>query len=376
MKERNHALDIYRLICVFLITTIHAIEYGDLLANVNQPSLNFILINLLKSLQLFSISGFMMISAYFLIENGFSIKKIVVFELQLIFYSLVILLFSSIFFSSFSLKGALKSLFPVATNHYWYALSYMIILVASSFLNKIVKLFSKAELKALIISLSVVVCLIFHLLPTYDPATYVGHPTHGLLWFILVYFIAAYIKLYPVKNVKKYGVLTFIITLFFTTILYLVKSGLFGIIHEYPLVKLFFKKINLISYNSVLALLLTVSSFVIFCNLKLKFDRYFTRVLSFCVPSFFVIYLIQEHVAVRVPLWQFVKTSRFSDSIWLIPYIVAVFFALFLVAIALYMLYLVARRIFIARLEKVLVGLLENGTNKLSKKSSNIDCSR
>jgi surface polysaccharide O-acyltransferase-like enzyme len=77
MKERNYSLDLYRIICMFLITTIHIFGYSNIMDSVSYTDFNFYFINFIKTLQSFSINGFVLISAYFLVNNKVSINSTV-----------------------------------------------------------------------------------------------------------------------------------------------------------------------------------------------------------------------------------------------------------------------------------------------------------
>ena len=81
---------------MFLITTIHIIGYSNLSPN---NAYNAFFVDLLEVLQYFSISGFTLISGYFLCNKESTERKTVSFVLQLSFISILIL-FSSLLFSS------------------------------------------------------------------------------------------------------------------------------------------------------------------------------------------------------------------------------------------------------------------------------------
>lgn len=166
VQERNVALDFYRILCMFLITTIHIINYSDLIDHIPQTHINFYVINLLKTLQVFSISGFTMISAYFLIGRTSTKKKTISFILQLAFFSIIIFLLSLVFISTDVSKTTfLKSLFPITFYHFWYPVNYVVLLLLIPFLNKAFKAFTRNEVLTGIIVLASVVSLFFHMNP-------------------------------------------------------------------------------------------------------------------------------------------------------------------------------------------------------------------
>lgn len=114
MKTRNIALDLYRIFCMFLITTIHMVNYSDLMTVIPGGHLNFWLVNGIQVLQVFSISGFTLISAYYLVDKPFRLRRILRFALTVIFFSVVIYLLSLILVRpGFSVLLAAKSFSPL-----------------------------------------------------------------------------------------------------------------------------------------------------------------------------------------------------------------------------------------------------------------------
>lgn len=360
MKKRNLSLDIYRILCMFLITTIHIVNYSNLMDHIHGTHLNFWLINCVKVLQIFSISGFTLISAYYLVDKPSNSKKIISFVLQVAFYSIQIFLLSLVFITrDFSKILLLKSVFPLLTYHYWYPVSYIILLVLAPFLNKMVHAFTGRELLTAIGVLAAVVSGFYHLDPFFDPYLFVGHHTHGLIWFILLYFIAAYIKIHGVKRPRISGVGMFLVSGFLLLILFVLSNNGFGLAQKYPVIEKAFEKVNLLSYNSILSLLFTVSSFIMFTHIRITPAKWLSKASAFVMPAVFVIYLVQEHDAVRYNLWNFVDITRWANSYLLLPVIFAVFIALFVIAIGLYLIYRLFHRLVIYKLENILFAALQ-----------------
>lgn len=359
-QQRNIALDLYRLLCMFLITTVHILCYSDI-GIVAQPGhYNFYISNGLYVLQRFCITGFVLISAYFLVNAMDVEKKAVSFLLRVSFSAVVILLFAGCFNpDAFSRKLILKSVFPVLTYHYWYPVSYMILLLFAPMLNKFVRSLSGKELLCSILLLAFFVSGFFHINPLFDPETFVGHPSHGLIWFILLYLIAAYIRLHGVHRPVLFGGVTFLISgilLFFVFM-----TGQIASLNQAPwarFVQQFLSKVDLRSYNSVLSLVFSVSSFVMFLNFKLPAGKWSSRVVGFLAPTVFGIYLIQEHNAVRELLWKTVNIERWEQSPWFLLVCVLVFLCLWVGAVLLHQLYRIAHKLFLGEMEDKLLALV------------------
>jgi surface polysaccharide O-acyltransferase-like enzyme len=338
---------------MFLITTVHAIGYCDLIEELSPNHYNFYLINVLSTLQRFSITGFVLISAYFLVDTKETVRKIVSFWMQLLFYSVVVFLFSCIVLpESLSVKYLLKSLFPILSYHYWYPVSYLILLIFAPILNKVIRALSQKQLAAAILLLGFFISVFFHFNPWMDEYAFLGHYSHGLIWFFFLYIVAGYIRLYGVKKPVLLGPVMFLIC---TILMYAVfvagrwaaKSG-----PQYAFIVDFLNAINIQSYNALLPLLMSVSSFVMFLNFKPSVPKWLRGVVTFLVPATFGVYLIQEHNAVRTTLWEWLNFTELAGSPWLIPKMLLTFFCLWVVSVLLYLLYRLGHRLIICKLEK------------------------
>lgn len=360
MRERNISIDCYRVLCMFLITTIHIVGYSDLINHITSNAFNFYFIIFIKVLQVFSISGFTMISSYFLIEKTSTSKKIVSFIFQLIFYSIIIFLLSLVFISkNISAKIILKSFFPILCNHYWYPINYIFLLILIPGLNKAFKVFNKKEQLSIIIVFAAIISFFFHINPFFDPTVFVGHHTHSLIHFVLLYLISAYIKLNGIKRPKIFGYGMFFVSGLILYILFLIQNhGLGGIIDKYSFIKVFLEKVNLLSYNSILSILFTTSSFIIFTQIKIPSTKLLSKLITAVIPATFAIYLIQEHDAVRNYLWSLINITKWADSYWLIPIMILIFIVLFGIAFLLHILYQIANTFLITRIELKMYNLI------------------
>lgn len=339
MKTRNTALDVYRILCMFLITTIHIINYSGLMEALPDRHLNFWLVNGIQVLQVFSISGFTLISSYYLVDKPFRLNRILRFAMMVIFFSIVIYMLSLVLVGrNFSLLLLVKSFFPLTTYHYWYPVNYLFLLALSPFLNKLIGTLTQKKLLVGLGVLALICSVYFHLNPFTDAATFLGHHTHNLLWFVLLYGIAAYLKRYGVKHPKLLGIGMFVVTGVILYVLQAANNNAFGLVDSYPIIRKLLQKVDLLSYNSVLSLLFTVSSFVLFTQIRLTPPKWLAKALTFTVPAVFVIYLFQEHNAIRDALWALVGIKGWAESYWLVPMMLACFGALFAIAVGIHLL--------------------------------------
>lgn len=360
MKTRNVALDLYRILCMFLITTIHMINYAGLVVEVPGGHINYWLLNGIQVLQVFSISGFTMISAYYLVDKPFKINRILKFALSVIFYSIVLYLISMVLVKpGFSKVLTLKSFFPFLTYHYWYPVNYLFLLALAPFLNRLIGALTRKKLLLCIGVLTVICSVYFHVNPFVEAEIFLGHHTHNILWFILLYLIAGYLKHYDRKHPKLVDIGLLCLTGGMLLVLHVLKNNIFGLTSTYPLILKFLDKIDLLSYNSVLSLLFAVSSFALFTQIKITPAKWLSKTMAFTVPAVFVIYLFQEHNGIRDALWSFVNIAQWAGSYWLVPVMIGWFAVLFAVAMVLYLLYWLCDKLFLSKIEGLLAKLLQ-----------------
>ena len=88
------------------------------------------------------------------------------------------------------------------------------------------------------------------------------------------------------------------------------------------------------------------------------------------MPAVFVIYLIQEHEAVRATLWNVVNITKWAESVWLIPIILLVFIVLFVIALLLNTIYQLAHKLFINKIETAIVDAYDKTSHKINDKLS------
>lgn len=338
--DRQIGIDIYKIFCCFLITTIHLFGYSNFLAIEDISFTNYIVVGLISSANIIGTSGFVFITGYFLCENGIriNVKRIVSFVLQLNFISVVIFLAAFALNRSFSITLLMNSFFPILSQHYWYPFNYIVLLLVSPFLNILVNNTTKKGLAGIIILLVSVNCVFLKVNPFYDSSVFVGHYSHSFLWWILLYLTAAYYRRYGVKHTTLCGAVLFAGCVLF---------GLLLIVGEkyFPIIG----KFGLSEDNSVIGWMATTSSFIMFHQFKPKVGNKVMRLMKYIVPATFIAYILQEHNSVRNMLWEFVNVSQYAQMpvFRLIIVTILVFVAILAVAMILYFVYLLAKKIYI-----------------------------
>lgn len=309
VNRQRHALrqsnfELLRIIGMLFIVMHHLAvhgDYGKVLA-ANSAVIRF-----------FEIGGkigvnlFILISGYFLIDSQFNYKKIIKLLSETTYYSFFIYL---IFLTSgkigFTIIDLLSALFPIFSGTYWFATSYIITYCLFPCLNAIIKNCTKRYLIFAIILLIFIQSVIY----TFSGANIFSDTG----WFLTLYLVAAFLKLYPVNmlNSLKFTMIT--------AVLSFILIAVFNI----------FTDINLWTMTNLVCL---VCSLAIFCttkNVRIKHNKAINNIAA----TTFGIYLIHDNPLLRKFLWVELLDCPFHSELKLF-----IVFALTGITIVFYCLY-------------------------------------
>ena len=222
------------------------------------------------------VNVFVLISGFFLINSKFKPKKLLSLFIQVWFFSISIYLIFLISGGiSFSWESLLCNIFPVVTAQYWFITTYIGLYLLSPFLNKFLKKLTKQQ-HLLFILLLILFCV------SINNITSIGYD-FGIVWFIALYAISAYIRLHQSKvfDNKKLCIITIIITfcMFF-----------FGKV---------FLDLVLFEMKNLTCLISAIAIFCFFKNLKIKHNPSINTIAA----ATFGVYLIHDNPIVRNWLW-------------------------------------------------------------------------
>ena len=199
---RNIAFDIARIVAMFLIVSTHFLGHGGFIDHM--VGANFVFGRILYSLFSPSVNVFVLISAYFTCSSTkLKWRKLIKLYAQVWTYSVALFIAFIIVNGkeSFSVQWLLSSLFPVVSGKYWFFSAYIFMMLASPFLNVIIGNIDKKTHFAICIFAIVAGILSsdVHIVPQLSL-----EEGFSVAWFILLYFIGAFIRKYDVKVPKKW----------------------------------------------------------------------------------------------------------------------------------------------------------------------------
>lgn len=288
--------ELLRIIALFLIVMSHFSVHSGFVFSSSVPFINkyYLQITVLGNL---GVNLFVLISGYFLVDYHGTIElKAIRLWVQVLFYSVVLyLFFVALGVSRFSIVDFLKSFVPIITEKWWFATTYIILLIFSPFINVLINgLDNKGYKKILIVFL-----IIWVIVPT---ATNNLLKCNDIIWFVVLYLFGAYIK----RNSKdfskepKYYLLRFMF-LFLIYAFFIFFVDVIAINYaEISSFTLYFT-----DKQKILIFLMSIYLFCLFKNINITNSRIVNDISS-CM---FGVYLIHEHPIVRDYLWNEVLNS-------------------------------------------------------------------
>ena len=320
MKIRNSNFELLRIISMLMIIAHHYSVHGQF-TQIYGISINNMIIDFLFLGGKIGVLLFVMITGYHMINSKINIKKIIQLEFQIIFYSLLITIFFHIFHfetvGNVTITNIVDSLMPITRYTYWFATIYMLLYLFIPYINKLLLSLSKKEY----INLLTLGLFLFTLVPTFARSDlYVGN----LIYFIYFYTIGAYFKLYPKIQKKRWCLLTSSITYLFIFIC----SIFFQYISSKDIINSSYIY-HFAGINSLFTLIISISMFLFFKNLKIKNKKWINIISS----TTFGIYLIHDNPYVRQFLWVTVfKNSTFYQSNYLFIHAIISIFVVFIIS--------------------------------------------
>jgi hypothetical protein len=207
-------------------------------------------------------------------KSNITLKKFLKLVLEFYFYKLII---SSIFwiagYADFSLKELIKVLIPIRTLNDGFTGNFFVFFLTIPFINILLKNASEKQ-HILLIILSLFVYCFFETIPGFSVNK------NYFSWFMVLYFISSYIRLYPKKFFERknlWFVLSMVsILLSIISVVACTWLSTKGFLHPYKFVQ---------DSNTFLALTNGVTTFLWFRNIKIKPNKFINTVAMtmFCV---------------------------------------------------------------------------------------------
>lgn len=316
-KQRECNIELLRGVLMFMVVALHIIGNNALsLQNpVNVSSDNFIPASIIESFSVLAVDCFIIISGYFGIKA--SIDKYYKLVLPVVFYSAFIFIINSFTIHEFNKTQFLYELFPVITKKYWFVTAYVLLFLASPFLNSVIKKTDKVNLQRILF----IGTLLFVIVPTFSNQSIIGDRGFGVVNFIMLYMWGSYIaRFYESKKTKSERIKWFS--------MYFISSLIITIANIVTAIKFTNHgwRTHWNAYDGLFVYISAISFFILFLNIK--FDKSWIMKLS---PSFFYVYVIHDNHIVHgyIHNLPILKEAPYSDTIHFIIVTIVAIFAVF-----------------------------------------------
>lgn len=312
-KHRNSNLELYRIIVMLLIVAHHYVVNSGLIDAIKEAPFNAVSATMLMfgAWGKTGINCFVLITGYFMCKSSFSLHKLLKLYLQIVFYAVVIYgIFCLTRHEEFSAFKSAFTLFPVKSIAQGFTSCFILFYLFIPFLNIFLNILDKRMHGLLVILMAT----IYTLLPS------VGFQLsfNYVSWFIVLYFIASYIRFYGIGfrlSHRAYGIVSIILILVGSASV----LGMFAI-YKYGYIGRFAPYFFISDSNKLISLAIAVTTFMWFKDLKISHSRLINAIGA---TTFGVLLIHANSDAMRQWLWRETVDciGHFGDSLlWTLGY--------------------------------------------------------
>ncbi|WP_275532598.1 acyltransferase family protein [Lachnoclostridium sp. An118] len=303
-------MELFRIITMLAIVAHHYVVNSGLTATAgpiyaNPLSIPSIFLLLFGAWGKIGINCFVFITGYFLCKSHVTAKKFVKLLFEVMFYRIVIyMIFYISGYTPVTLSTMVEAFLPVTAIAQNFTGTYLIFFLCIPFLNVLIHNLRETQHVYLVL----LSCFIYVFFGTVKvlPVT-----MNYVSWYIVLYFIASYIRLYPKKIFESrvvWGWMT-VASLVLAAVSVIACAWLGTVIGRN--MAYFF----VTDSNTFLAVLTGVSAFLFFKNIKLRYSWLINTIAS---TTFGVLLIHANSDAMRKWLWDDILNNvGFFDSAWL-----------------------------------------------------------
>lgn len=197
-QKRDIGIEVLRITAMFMVTVLHALGHGGVLEQYTFASFGYIFFWSIETLCYVAVNLFVLITGYFMVTSEVKPSRILKLMIQVEFYSLLCLALAKfVFHRSITIEELIRSIFPITGGEYWFASAYAVLILLVPFLNRLIHSMNQKEHFRTVIFL----LTIFSIVPTFEfwSRNLLTGGTN-FIWFTVLYFVSAYIRLYHSKQ--------------------------------------------------------------------------------------------------------------------------------------------------------------------------------
>lgn len=316
-KKRQANFELLRIISMMMVIILHYIVKGHVSQKLSvDASITNHLWWLIQGFCNVAVNVYVLISGYFLVESKWKVSKLIRLICQVLFYSILagVAMYAvgkfaitipsvaavyeaAVIPAQYDLSYWLNVILPIEYEHYWFATAYVVMYMLSPILAIAVKQLSKKELGTIIVALLCFFCIPKSINPYLIPTDSYGY---DFGWFICLFLIAGYIRLYGLKildNAKK----AFGIYVIATLANWAVCAATGAICRVTGKMEYYMDMTY--TYNYFLVLISSVAMFTAWTYIKIENEK-FANLVCKISPYTFGVYLLHENVGIRL-IWPY-----------------------------------------------------------------------
>jgi len=316
-KYRDSNLELFRIVVMLLIVAHHYVVNSGLLASdgpvfANPLSNHSIFLLLLSAWGKTGINCFVLITGYFMCKSEITARKFLKLLLEIMFYKIIIGLFFIISgYQAFEWGSFVQLFIPILSVQQNFAGCFIIFFLFIPFLNILIQNIDEKKHVCLLIMCSLTYVL-FGTIHKVD-MNYVS-------WFMVLYIISSYIRLYPkewMKNQRFCGLIFFLMVVLSAISVWAcawlgVKVGISAPFYFVS------------DSNAVLPVLTGVFAFLFFKNLRMTYNGFINSVAS---TTFGILLIHANSDTMRQWLWKDTldNVGHYGMSLYVICSVLGVF---------------------------------------------------
>lgn len=195
IEKRHTGIELLRMAAMLMIVTMHFLSHSG---NLLEPGIPFSSSaaagTILENLCLGAVNAYVLISGYYGSRGNYKPGRTIRFLCRIWFYSLLIPCILLLFHQNTKFQegvyGIIYYFFPIETDHYWFATSFLLLMLFSPFLNAAVKSLSHKKFQIALIGIFILlsgiksICML-----SFDGFDRYGY---DFSWFVFVYLFGAY----------------------------------------------------------------------------------------------------------------------------------------------------------------------------------------
>ena len=297
MKERNYGIDLLRIFSMFLVAIVHTLGHGGVLGAAAPGSANAYAALFLKAVAICAVNCFAIITGFVMCEAKPRISKALQLWAQVAFYAICITALCYVLFpGEVGYVAVFNAFLPVSRGQYWFITAYMGMYLLMPFLNIAVQKLEKKTYAGMLVMFFVA----FSLLPTvFNSNMFYLNGGYSTIWLCLMYLVGAYLRKFDsLKKASRsklflsFGICVSLTFLSKVVLAWVGKTVLGRTLPE----DMFYQYV---SPTVVLSAVFLVGVFS-----KISLGDVTKKVVGFFAPAALGVYLIHDHILVRMRLWE------------------------------------------------------------------------